>query len=91
MHLSRVRVAPTTKVRLGSEEVAPIQEARFLGVWLDRKLKWKGHLKAVKKRLSTQSFVLTRLAVSAWGCNLLRAREVYTKVIRSAIAYGTGV
>jgi hypothetical protein len=34
---------------------------------------------------------LTRIAASTWGCTLVRAREIYTKVIRSAIAYGAGV
>ena len=34
---------------------------------------------------------LTRIAASTWGCTLARAREIYTKVIRSAIAYGAGV
>ena len=33
-------------------------------------------------------FALTKIAASTWGCSLARAREVYTKVIRSAIAYG---
>ena len=33
---------------------------------------------------------LTRLAASAWGCTVPRAREIYTKVIRSCIAYGAG-
>ena len=33
---------------------------------------------------------LTRLAASTWGCTVPRAREIYTKVIRSCIAYGAG-
>ena len=34
---------------------------------------------------------LTRLAVSAWGCDLERARGLYTAVNRPAITYGAGV
>ena len=34
---------------------------------------------------------LTRLAASTWGCDLIRAREVYVKVIRAAMTYGAGV
>ena len=34
---------------------------------------------------------LTRLAASTWGVDLVQAREVYVKVIRAAMAYGTGV
>lgn len=28
------------------------------------------------------------ITASAWGCTLIKAREVYTQVIRSALAYG---
>jgi hypothetical protein len=91
VHLTRARAAPTTPVHLDEQVITPVQEARFLGVWIDRKLKWKGHLRAIKRKFATQQFALTRLAASAWGCSLLRAREVYTKVIRSAVAYGAGI
>ena len=91
LHLTRARASPTTPVRLDQQLITPVQEARFLGVWIDRKLKWKGHLNAIKRKFAIQQFALTRLAGSAWGCSLLRAREVYTKVIRSALTYGAGV
>jgi hypothetical protein len=91
VHLTRSRAAPSTPVHLDQQTITPVQEARFLGVWIDRKLKWKGHLMAIKRKFATQQFALTRLAASAWGCSLLRAREIYTKVIRSAVAYGAGV
>ena len=41
--------------------------------------------------MEIQMLALTRLAASTWGCDLIRAREVYIKVIRAAIAYGAGV
>src|SRR4051794_25315087 len=41
--------------------------------------------------METQMHALTRLAASTWGCDLIRAREIYVKVIRAAIAYGAGV
>lgn len=88
LHFTRAHTAPTTAVRLGTTTIRPVESARFLGVWLDRKLTWKAHLKQIKTKMETQTFALTRLATSAWGCRLARAREIYTKVIRSAIAYG---
>ena len=91
MHFTRTRRTPTAHVRIGDTEIHPKQEARFLGVWLDRRLKWKAHLKKIETKLGTQRFALTRLAASAWGCSLVRAREIYTKVIRSVIAYGVGI
>ena len=68
--------------------MAPKESARFLGVWLDRKLRWRSHLKKIKAKMETQMYALTKIAASTWGCTLARAREVYTKVVRSAIAYG---
>jgi hypothetical protein len=33
--------------------IRPAIEARFLGVWLDQKLRWKAHLKAIRRKFST--------------------------------------
>jgi len=72
----------------GYSTVRPIPSGRFLGVWLDWKLSWKAHATAVEKKLKTQDFALSRIAAKTWGPSLTKAREVYTKCIRSAIAYG---
>ena len=68
--------------------IRPMPASRFLGVWLDWKLSWKAHSEAVKNKLKTQDFALSRIAAKTWGPGLIRAREVYTKCIRSAIAFG---
>jgi hypothetical protein len=89
IHFSRARARPTETVRLGPTEVRPTDSARLLGVWIDRKLRWRVHLREVQKKLETQRLSLTRLTRSTRGLPLLQAREVYTKVIRAAIAYGS--
>ncbi|EAQ92240.1 hypothetical protein CHGG_00475 [Chaetomium globosum CBS 148.51] len=43
---------------------------------------------AAERKLKTQDFALSRIAAKTWGPSLSRAREVYVKCIRSAIAYG---
>lgn len=55
---------------------------------MDRKLSWKAHYQALERKLKTQEFALSRIAAKTWGPSLSKAREVYTKCIRSAIAYG---
>ena len=72
----------------GSTTVQPAAFGRFLGVWLDWKLSWKAHCSAVDRKLRTQDFALSRIAAKTWGPSRARARELYTKCIRSAIAYG---
>jgi hypothetical protein len=68
--------------------VSPVKSARFLGVWLDWRLNWKAHLQAVQNKLKTQDFALSRIAAKTWGPSLAKAREVYSKCIRAAIAFG---
>jgi hypothetical protein len=87
IHFTQSRRPIKLKLRLGDMEIKP----RFLSIWLDRKLDFNEHIRKVKGKLSTLNFALTRLAGSAWGCTLARAREIYTKVIRSAVAYGASV
>ena len=72
----------------GTSPVNPTASARFLGVWLDWKLNWKAYLRAVERKLTTQSYALSRIAAKTWGLGLAKAREVYSKCIRSALAYG---
>ena len=69
-------------------EIKPQPYARFLGIWLDWRLNWKAHEAKVVEKLRTQDYALSRIAAKTWGPGLIRAREVYTKCIRSAIAYG---
>ena len=87
IHFSRTRTAPQAPIRLGPATVTPTESARFLGVWLHRKLKWKAHLEKLEAKLERQCRALTGIAASTWGCSLARAREVYTKVIRTALDY----
>ena len=88
IHFMQSRHLIRLKLCLGDTEIEPWESAQFLGVWLDRKLNFNKHVQKVKGKLSTQNFALTRLAASTWGCDLARAREIYTKVIRNAVAYG---
>jgi hypothetical protein len=52
-----------------------------------QKLTWMAYLKAAQRKLEKPRPALTRLATATWGFSLVRAREIYTKVICSAIAY----
>ena len=91
IHFKRKGPPSSTVVRLGETEIRPQDGARFLGIWLDRRLHFGAHVKAVKGKMETQLNALTRLAALTWGCTVARAREIYTKVIRNALTYGAGV
>jgi hypothetical protein len=72
----------------GTRPIQPTQSARFLGAWLDWRLQWGAHRMAIEGKLRTQEYALTRITAKTWGPSLAQAREIYTKCIRSAIAYG---
>ena len=62
LHFSRTHPVPTKTLTLDRDTVlTPRQSARFLGIWLDRKLLFSEHLRQIKRRLTTQSHALTRL------------------------------
>lgn len=89
MHFSRRRKfdmeAPLV---LGSVTIYPSKIMRVLGVFLDPRLRWKGHLDAIAGRMRSQVKALTRTTALTWGLPLEDTRRVYTMVIRPALTYG---
>ncbi|GAB1319515.1 hypothetical protein MFIFM68171_09725 [Madurella fahalii] len=91
IHFTRARRPRSEVVRIlgeGNPGLAPVESARFLGVWLDRKLSFKEHKKRVDAKMATQTLALIRLAAKTHGVRIERAREIYTKVVRSVLSYG---
>ena len=87
IHLTRAHAPRTETIDVGAANLKPTEDARFLGVWLDRKLRYKAHLGRIQKKMATQTYALTRLAAKTWGCSLAYAREIYKSVIQRAITY----
>lgn len=61
---------------------------RILGVFLDPRLRWKGHLDAVAGKMKTQLKALTQTTASTWGLPLQEARQICMMVSRPALTYG---
>jgi hypothetical protein len=88
LHFSRARAECTLSLQLRALIIRPTTEARFLRAWLNNKLSWKPHIAKVKSKIKTQMLAFSKLAASAWGTSVPRARQVYAVVIRSVLAYG---
>jgi hypothetical protein len=88
IHFTRAHRAPTEAIQLGQATIRPTEDARFLGVWVDRKLSWSAHTRHLKSRLATQKLAVSRLAAKTWGPSLPKTRQLYTAIVRSVIAYG---
>jgi hypothetical protein len=78
-------------VNLNGTIQEPKPDIRVLGVWVDTKLKWGAHLRAIQRKMPVYQRALTSVAGSTWGAAFRASRQVYTAVTRSAIAYGAGI
>lgn len=81
----------TATVQLGEVTQTPKAEIRILGVWVDSKLKWSGHLRAIKAKLPAYQRALEFTTASTWGACFRTSRQIYTSVVRAAMAYGAPV
>ena len=91
IHFQRGRSHFDRALHLGAARVEPVKAARFLGVWLHQNLGWSAQIRILKAKMETQLRALTCLAGSVWGCDLRRARQLYTAVVRPAIVFGAAV
>jgi hypothetical protein len=87
-HQSTTSQAPVT---LPSATIYPSPSIRILGVEVDSKLRWTAHINKIKQRLVTQMLALTRTTSTTWGATMLKARQLYTIIIRSAIGYAAPI
>ena len=78
-------------LNLGTVIKTPAPDLRVLGVWLDTKLQWAAHAREVKKKALVQQYALRRVTASTWGATFVRARQLYTAVVRPAVIYGASV
>ena len=53
-------------LQLGGSEIAPVDNVRLLGIWLDKRLCWTAHIRALRGKMASQMLALTRLAASVW-------------------------
>ncbi len=75
-------------VHFGTTVKEPVPDVRILGVWLDTKLRWNAHIREVKRKAATQVGALTRTSASTWGATFVRARQIYTSIVRPMLTYG---
>jgi hypothetical protein len=78
-------------IQIEGIEKAPKEGVRILGIWVDPKLKWSAHWSKVQEKSSAQIGALIRTTASTWGASFLRARQVYSAVVRPALTYGAAI
>jgi hypothetical protein len=78
-------------VRVPGFDGNPSPTVRMLGVHLDSRLKWGPHVRIAATKAAAQMSAVTRLTQSTWGASFVRARQIYTAVVRPTMSYGAEV
>ena len=82
------RVNLNCSVRLEVREVKPVTKCRILGLILDNKLSWDGHIEHIEAKTTKSLGALSSLAGSTWGTSYKGLRQIYQGMILPQITYG---
>lgn len=76
------------KLMLYNSEIDYGNTVKYLGIILDRKLKWRPYIEYIYIKCKKRENILRCLANTNWGANFTTLSTVYTATIRSIIDYG---
>ncbi|EED19006.1 hypothetical protein TSTA_023410 [Talaromyces stipitatus ATCC 10500] len=68
-------------VWLDGREVKPVPKCRILGLIIDNKLNWNGHIEHIETKMTKSLGALSSLAGSTWGTGYKGLRQVYQAII----------
>jgi ribonuclease HI len=71
--------------------IAPSEVQRWLGIWLDRKLSWKEHVKRKSTSAMRAFLSISRLANSEKGLSQSALRQLYQSCITTVADFGSEV
>jgi ribonuclease HI len=78
-------------IQINDTTISPGNEARYLGVIFDQKLKFHAHLDYATKKGTKFALALSSIARITWGTPFKYIRRLYTAVIRPRIQYGAAI
>jgi exonuclease III/ribonuclease HI len=76
---------------LNGQPIPLVEQAKFLGVWFDRKLNFKYHIGYVRNKCQRALNLLRTLAHFNWGADRKTLLKLFRSIIRSTIDYGSVV
>ena len=78
-------------IRLNNTTITPSEEARYLGVIFDQRLKFHAHTEHTAKKGTKFALALSSIARITWGTPFKYVRRLYTAVIRPRIQYAAAI
>ena len=81
----------TTSIQIESSVIKLKSDVRVLKVQLNTKLRWNAHLRQIEANHVTRMLALSQLEVFTWETIFTKARQIYSAVVRSEIAFEASV
>ena len=79
----------TVNIKINGITMEVVDNVRYLGLWLDRGLRWGKHINEVKERLLKFIKIFKVLVGPGWGVHPVHLRHLYIALIRSRIDYAS--
>ena len=79
------------ELELFGEQITTVQQAKLLGVILDKKLTFNAHIDENAKKGRQRLGLLKLLSGSKWGCKPKTLIRLYKSYIRPVLEYGDPV
>ena len=87
----RTKLRGVPALRLGGEDVPLSDEVKYLGVTLDRRLNWKGHIDSALARARSAFWTSRRMIGTRWGLGPQMCDWIYEVMVKPMITYGAVV
>ena len=78
------RSKPSLGLKVGGQEIRRVEGARFLGVWVDEKLRWSEHIDRVSAKVGRLVGVLGRIRTTIGGSSL---HKLYNALVLPHLQY----
>lgn len=85
---SRGRRREKVELKINNDFLPLNDNIKYLGLWLDRSLRWSRHINQIVEKSTTFLNLLKVLAGSGWGIHPRHIRSLYLSLIRSRFDYG---
>ncbi len=80
-----------TSIQIENSVIKSKSDVRVLEMQLNMKLQWDAHLRQIETNHVTRMLTLSHLKVFTWKAIFTKARQVYSAVVRSEIAFEASV
>lgn len=79
----------SVNVTINSKRLDVVDCVKYLGMWLDRSLRWGKHINETSEKVLKFLNIFKVLAGSNWGVHPKYLRQLYISILRSRIDYGS--